>query len=203
MNDVTEQRRLQLELTQSEKMSSLGQMISGVAHELNNPLASIVGFAQLVRAAADSTKTPERLEIIAREAERCRRIVRSLLSFARRHEPERAPLSLNQVVHDVANLLRYQLRSDGVTLDEPVVAFDGLAGPEGLDIRHNVLYVVEGASQELTSIHLKSGKRQTIATDLGLQGPFIFPFGYLNNVTVSDNNQIFVNADRRNVIYEF
>jgi hypothetical protein len=65
------------------------------------------------------------------------------------------------------------------------------------------LYVVEGESQTLTSIHLKSGKRTTIATELGLQGPFIFAFGYLNNVTVSANNQIFVNADRRNVIYEF
>jgi WD40 repeat protein len=108
-------------------------------------------------------------------------------------------------VADQVNGTILQIIDDGVTLDDPVVAFDDLAGPEGLDIRHNVMYVVEGRldSQTLTSIHLKSGKRKTIATELGLQGPFIFPFGYLNNVTVSDNNQIFVNADRRNVIYEF
>ena len=106
-------------------------------------------------------------------------------------------------VADQLNGTILQIIDDGVTLDEPVVAFDGFAGPEGLDIRHNVLYVVEGGSQTLTSIHLKSGKRKTIGTELGFQGPFIFPFGYLNNVTVSANNQIFVNADRRNVIYEF
>ena len=106
-------------------------------------------------------------------------------------------------VADQFNGTILQIIDDGVTLDEPVVAFDGLAGPEGLDIRHNVLYVVEGGSQTLTSIHLKSGRRKTIATELGFQGPFLFPFGYLNNVTVSANNQIFVNADRRNVIYEF
>ena len=106
-------------------------------------------------------------------------------------------------VADQLNGTILQIIDDGVTLDEPIVAFDGLAGPEGLDIRHNRIFVVEGGPQTLTSIHLKSGKRKTIATELGLQGPFIFPYGYLNNVTVSDTNQIFVNADRRNVIYEF
>jgi sugar lactone lactonase YvrE len=106
-------------------------------------------------------------------------------------------------VADQSNGTILQIIDDGVTLDEPVVAFDGLAGPEGLDISHNRLYVVEGASETLTSIHLRSGKRKTVATDLGFQGPFLFPFGYLNNVTVSANNQIFVNADRRNVVYEF
>ncbi len=106
-------------------------------------------------------------------------------------------------VADHMNGTILQIIDDGVTLDEPVVAFDGLAGPEGLDVRRNQMYAVEGGSQALTSIRLRSGKRRTIATELGLQGPFLFPYGYLNNVTVSDTNEIFLNADRRNVIYEF
>lgn len=68
------------------------------------------------------------------------------------------------------------------------------------------MYVVEGGSETLTSIHLKSGKRKTIATDLGLQEPVVpdvFPFGFFNNVTVDKNNNIYVNADRRNVISGF
>jgi hypothetical protein len=80
--------------------------------------------------------------------------------------------------------------------------FDGLDSPEGIDIKGNVLYVVEGGSETLTSIDMRNGRRTTIATDLGFQGPFLFPFGYLNNVTVAGND-IYVNADRRNVIYEF
>jgi signal transduction histidine kinase/CheY-like chemotaxis protein len=121
--DVTDSRRLQARLAQSEKMSSLGLMISGMAHELNNPLASIVGYAQLVRArgAADG-ETRRRLEAMARESDRCRKIVGNLLSFARERKPERRPLSLNQVVSDVVALLGYQMRVDGIAVETELAA---------------------------------------------------------------------------------
>ena len=95
-----------------------------------------------------------------------------------------------------------QIIDDGVDLAEPVVVFSGLDAPEGIDIRGNRLYVVEGGSETLTSIHLESGKRKTIATELGLQAPLLLPYGYFNNVTVAGND-IYVNADRANVIYNF
>jgi two-component system NtrC family sensor kinase len=117
ISDVTESRRLQEQLAQAEKMSSLGQMISGVAHELNNPLASILGYAQLVRAGASDPDLAERLDVLHKEARRCQRIVSNLLSFARRHEPERQPLSLNQSVQAVTNLMAYQLRVDGIAVE--------------------------------------------------------------------------------------
>jgi len=128
--DVTERRRIQQQLAQSEKMSSLGQMIAGVAHELNNPLASILGYAQLLRLRGAGEAQEDKLETLAREAERCRKIVQNLLSFGRRREPKREPLSLNQVVENVLALMRYQLRVDDVTLehdlgrDLPVVRGD-------------------------------------------------------------------------------
>ena len=109
-------------------------------------------------------------------------------------------------VADPVNGAILQIIDDGVVLDEPVMVFSGLDSPEGLDIRHNRMYVVEAGSETLTSIHLQSGKRKTIATDLGFQDsalPDFFPFGYFNHVTVSDTNEIYVNADRKNVIYEF
>jgi two-component system NtrC family sensor kinase len=114
LSDVSESRRLQQRLAQSEKMSGFGQMISGVAHELNNPLATIVGYAQLLGKTVGDEALARRLDILRREAERCRRIVQNLLSFARRREPETRALSLNQVVSDVVAFLRYQLDADGV-----------------------------------------------------------------------------------------
>lgn len=98
-------------------------------------------------------------------------------------------------VADPVNGAILQIIDDGVVLDEPVTAFSGLDSPEGLDIRLNRMYVVEGGSETLTSIHLRSGKRKTIATDLGFQDPVfpdLFPFGFLNNVTVSDTNDLYV-----------
>lgn len=118
LTDVTESRRLQQQLMQSEKMSSLGQMISGVAHDLNNPLSSILGYAQLLhKSAPDDEKLRKRVSVLHREAERCRKIVQNLLSFARRREPERKRLSLNQVITNVSALLRNQLRADGARLE--------------------------------------------------------------------------------------
>jgi len=117
LTDVSERRRLRDQLTQAEKMSSLGRMISGVAHELNNPLASIVGYAQLIDPASGDEKLAERLQILRREAERCRKIVENLLSFARRREPEILSLSLNEVVRNVVTLLEYQLRVDDVGVE--------------------------------------------------------------------------------------
>lgn len=108
--DVSERRRAQQYMAQVEKMSSLGQLVSGVAHELNNPLASILGYAQLMAAGCADEKLRGRVAVLRSEAERCRKIVHSLLSFARRREPEVKPLSLNQSVLNVLSLMAYQLR---------------------------------------------------------------------------------------------
>jgi two-component system NtrC family sensor kinase len=113
MLDVTTARRLREQVTQSEKLSSLGRMIAGVAHELNNPLTAVIGFAQLLRAMPPGEKAQARLESVRREAERCRRIVQNLLRFARPHTPERRSFSLNEVAEGVAMLLAYPVRSSG------------------------------------------------------------------------------------------
>lgn len=107
-------------------------------------------------------------------------------------------------VADHLNGTIVQIIDDGWDLATPVVVISDLNAPEGIDIKGNVMYIVEGGSQTLTSVQLVSGHRKTIATDLGLQAPlpFLFPYGWLNNVTV-DHNDIYVNADRSNIIYEF
>ena len=115
--DVTERRRLQAQLAQAEKMSSLGELISGIAHELNNPLSSVLGYSQLARAGAPDPKLAARLDVVHREARRCQKIVQNLLSFARRHEPERKLMSVNEVVQSVIGLMSYQFRVSDVRIE--------------------------------------------------------------------------------------
>jgi two-component system NtrC family sensor kinase len=112
--DVTENRRMQEHLAHSDKMSSLGQMISGVAHELNNPLTSILGYSQLLGAKSTDERVADRARVLQGEAQRCQKIVANLLSFARKRAPERKPLSLNEVVQSVLSLMGYQLRVSGI-----------------------------------------------------------------------------------------
>lgn len=116
ISDVTDSRLMQEQLQQSEKLSALGEMISGVAHELNNPLASVMGYAQVLRGADVSEEVRRKLHVIQTESQRCQRIVQDLLSFARKHRPEKRPMDVNAVLSSILSLLGYQLRVEGVTI---------------------------------------------------------------------------------------
>ncbi len=117
----------QAQLLQAEKLSAIGQLVAGVAHELNNPLTSVIGYAQLVEDELRSTSPdqPVRpatdlardLRRIAEESERAARIVRNLLAFARRQTAERAPQDLADLVGRVLALRAYEFRLSGTELE--------------------------------------------------------------------------------------
>lgn len=116
--NMTERRRLEEQLMRSEKLSAIGQLVAGVAHELNNPLTSISGFTQLML--RDKTLAPqvhEDLTHIYTQAERAGKIVQNLLVFAREHKPQRLLVDMNDVLRSTLSLRAYQLRVDNIKVD--------------------------------------------------------------------------------------
>lgn len=109
-------KNTQAQLIQSEKLSGIGGFIAGVAHELNNPLTSVMGFAELLEKSDVGPAYKRHIEIIHKSAQRCHKIVQALLSFARRRSPERKMVSVNSLVESAQEILQYQLRTSNVEL---------------------------------------------------------------------------------------
>jgi two-component system NtrC family sensor kinase len=123
--DHTEKRRLQDQLIQSEKMSAIGQLIAGIAHDLNNPLASVVGFADFLAESGDAPPAlAEPLRVIRQEAERAATIVKNLLSFARRQEGEHIAQAMRPVLESVMALLRNEMMA--LNVEAALVVEDGI-----------------------------------------------------------------------------
>ena len=164
--DQSEKRRLQDQLLQSEKMSAIGQLIAGVAHDLNNPLASVVGFSDLLGEAPDvPPRLAEPLAIIRQEAERASAIVRNLLSFARRQEGERQPQSIRPILESTHQLLKNQLLAARIEL---TLTFEpGLPEVEvhANQIKQVFVNIINNAAQAISSTRARErGGRIEIAT---------------------------------------
>jgi len=125
IRDVSERKKREdqtrdgrYQLLQAEKMAALGQTISGVAHELNNPLATILSWAERLSERNLDDKTKQGLEVILGESERAARIVRNLLTFARKRQTTRAMVDLNQTVKETLALRAYEQRVSNISVVE-------------------------------------------------------------------------------------
>ena len=116
--DITEVKRLEEQLIQAEKLAAMGQMLAGVAHELNNPLTAILGASELIRDRAGiDENTKRQLEMTHRQARRAARIVQNLLEFSRPASPQKKTLDLNAVVDRTLQLHEHSLRRSSIQVD--------------------------------------------------------------------------------------
>ena len=113
-------RKTQEQLLQSEKMSAVGQLISGVAHELNNPLTAILGYAQLLQGARLDDRSAEYVTKLFKQAQRTHRVVQNLLSFARQHKPQKEEVDLRRVLEETLTLSEYDLKVNNIALKREI-----------------------------------------------------------------------------------
>jgi two-component system NtrC family sensor kinase len=154
IRDATAEKQLQQQLIQAEKMAAIGQLVSGVAHELNNPLASISAFAQLLL--ADHHLTDEQrhsADVVKAEARRAARIVHNLLTFARQHKAEKITADVNNVLHDTLELRTYELNVRGIHI---VRDFDDNTPPITMvdihQLQQVVLNLITNAEQAMADV---------------------------------------------------
>src|SRR5438552_5683641 len=116
--DITHETQMREQLIHSERLAAVGQLVSGVAHELNNPLQAVVGFTELLLEGERRQETIADLELVRAEANRAAKIVRNLLAFVRRSATERAALDINDVVRSAVALRQYEFVNANIALDE-------------------------------------------------------------------------------------
>lgn len=144
------QYQLQQEvLYQSEKLAAMGSLLSGVAHELNNPLAAVLMHVDLLREELGRSPLLELVDEVTRAAERCKRLVSAFLTLARRHTPERTAMSLNSLVTDTVELLAYALRVDNITVHLDLAEKLPLLWADANQIQQVITNLITNAHQAL------------------------------------------------------
>jgi signal transduction histidine kinase/BarA-like signal transduction histidine kinase len=159
IRDVSERKKLDDEtrdiyhqLLQAEKMAALGQTISGVAHELNNPLATILSWAERLSQKNTLDSSVRRgLETILSEAERSARIVRNLLTFARKRQTTRAMVDVNQIVRETLALRAYEQRVSNVSVIDALAAGLPQVFADGHQVQQVLLNLIINAEQAMLS----------------------------------------------------
>ncbi|MEE9471128.1 MAG: ATP-binding protein, partial [Gemmatimonadota bacterium] len=165
IEDVTEQKALEAQLVQSEKMAAVGQLVSGVAHELNNPLTSIAGLSEfLLQRPEPSARDRDHIRVIHEQAERAAKIVGDLLAFARKGPTDVEDVGLNEVAERALSLIGYELRLRDVQLETDFAP--GLPPVRGdrHQIQQVVLNLLTNAVQAMSALPPEQPRRLRVTT---------------------------------------
>jgi len=172
----------QSQLVQAEKMSAVGLLVSGVAHELNNPLAGVVGYSQLLMKTDADDRVRRGLEKINREAERCKKIVQNLQTFARKHKPQKDYIGINGILESTLELRSYQLKVDNIKVETDFDADLPKTMADFHQLQQVFLNIIINAHQAMVgsrkdgSLTLRSRRRDDmICVEICDNGPGIAP----------------------------
>jgi two-component system, NtrC family, sensor kinase len=170
LRDVTEKRLQEMQLIQAEKLSSIGVLAAGVAHEINNPLSSVAGYAEaLLRRFKEEASLsedprldafPKYLQVIVRESYRCKGIIDSLLSFSRKSDGSVSNININVILQEVLELVRYKSRYDKIEIQTRLQSDlpDVLADPTGLrQVCMNLLINAHQAISDSGLVEISTG----------------------------------------------
>jgi PAS domain S-box-containing protein len=112
--DVSERKKMQQQLVIADRLASVGELAAGIAHELNNPLTSVVGFSQLLLNGGATDEVKKDLEVVCQEAQRAAYVVKNLLAFAQKHAPVKKPVDINEIIEKVLDVRAYEQRVSNI-----------------------------------------------------------------------------------------
>ncbi len=174
VRDLTERSRMQGELVQAQKMEAIGLLVAGVAHELNNPLAAIVGFSHLIR--TDPALPPDlrhQAELLVQEANRTRNIVQNLLDFARQSPPERIETDLGPLVESVMSLQSYILSRNSLTVEVDIPDDIPRLSIDRSQIQQVLVNLTVNAAQAISELGRPGTIRIQARTGMSEDGPTV------------------------------
>src|SRR5246127_834511 len=138
-------RKTQEQLLQSEKMSAVGQLIAGVAHELNNPLTAILGYAELLESEGLNNRAQDYVGKLFKQAQRTHRVVQNLLSFARQRKPQRDEVDIRKVLDETLALRDYDLKINNIRVERDLPAEAALVVADPHQIEQVFLNIINNA----------------------------------------------------------
>ncbi len=152
VRDITMERKLEQQVVQSERLAAMGAMIGGVAHELNNPLTTILGVSELLQDSQTTDAARKQIGILQQQARRAAEIVQNLTYFSRPPAPGKSPVNVGEVVERTLNLHAYSLRKNGITVDflrEPSLPYVEADPHQLMQVFLNLIMNAEQAIREV------------------------------------------------------
>jgi PAS domain S-box-containing protein len=180
-------RKTQEQLLQSEKMSAVGQLIAGVAHELNNPLTAILGYAQLLESEGLNPRAQDFVGKLFKQAQRTHRVVQNLLSFARQRTPQRDEVDIRKVLEETLTLRDYDLKTNDIKVEREMQSGPAIVIADPHQIEQVFLNIINNAVDAI----LEAGKTGSLKIRIHTQNGQVYTQFIDDGTGIKDPKRIF------------